>query len=288
MDSADVFSLLGDERRLEIIVALRDAPTDTVSFSDLHDAVELADSGQFNYHLSKLVGQFVAKRPEGYELTSAGRRVARAIAAGLYTQSPEITPFAIDSQCIECGSTEMEARYTDEQFQISCTACEQVIIQVSAPPSIIRDRDPIEALDAFEQWSFMQVDAVLEHDLCPYCAGPVDRTLSQDTPNQRPIEALPRYECRVCGGSVTTSFGAIAVRDPVVSAFQERHDLVDESDYYWEVDQFVGDDALEMVSDDPWRIQITFEGDDETCRVVLDDSHRIVRTEIEQRDVDAS
>ena len=123
LDPAEAFSLLGEDRRLEIIVTLDEATTDRVPFSELQDRVDIEDSGQFNYHLSQLVGHFVSKTDEGYALTAAGERFARAVAAGLYTDSPVLAPFGVGGTCNSCGEAALDASYAEEQFTIACSDC---------------------------------------------------------------------------------------------------------------------------------------------------------------------
>lgn len=235
LDPADVFSLLGDDVRLEIIAALDEATADRLPFSDLHERVGLADSGQFNYHLSQLVGHFVSKTDEGYGLTAAGERLARAVSAGLYTDSPELSPFGVDGVCNDCGAAALDAAYADEQFVISCRECGHQMLEVDAPPSLIRGRQPAEALAAFEDWSFEQVEQAYA-GICPTCGGPVDRGITEDTTEGLPFDVLPEMVCEVCGRRILTSFAAIARRDPAVDAFHERHFVDFRSKHYWETD----------------------------------------------------
>jgi len=66
------FDLLGDETRLGIIHALyceQRAGSTPIAFSALCDRTGIEDTGQFNYHLTRLCGPFVEKVPEGYSLT---------------------------------------------------------------------------------------------------------------------------------------------------------------------------------------------------------------------------
>ena len=56
----DAFELLGNETRVRILQTLGTAD-EPVPFSELHDRVGLRDSGQFNYHLDRLVGHFLQK-----------------------------------------------------------------------------------------------------------------------------------------------------------------------------------------------------------------------------------
>lgn len=63
-DSVEAFALLGDETRVAMIEALVDESRTSLdnprlSVSDLRERIGRPDSGQFNYHLDKLVGHFV-------------------------------------------------------------------------------------------------------------------------------------------------------------------------------------------------------------------------------------
>jgi len=60
-DPESAFMVLSHDLRLEILLALWDASGFSLSFSELRKAVDERDSGGFNYHLSKLLGHFVAE-----------------------------------------------------------------------------------------------------------------------------------------------------------------------------------------------------------------------------------
>lgn len=74
-----------------------------MTFSELREVVGVADSGQVNYHLHNLVGQFVTKADAGYELTTAGVRINGAIEAGAYTTDGAMDPVALETPCPTCG-----------------------------------------------------------------------------------------------------------------------------------------------------------------------------------------
>lgn len=76
-EATEAFSLLGNEARLAVLLALWDAaePFDeagswdpaegnAVPFSELRDRVGMRDSGQLNYHLGELEGHFVEQTDE--------------------------------------------------------------------------------------------------------------------------------------------------------------------------------------------------------------------------------
>jgi DNA-binding transcriptional ArsR family regulator len=151
LDSAAAFSLLGNATRLEIVSELHDGSVEPpVQFSDLYDEVEVADSAQFNYHLGKLVPHFVSKAEDGYELTAARRRLARAVTAGTYTDSPRLEPFEIDGSCYACGATALWASYESERLDIEWRDCGELVPGVGAPPTVVRGREPAEVVNAFD------------------------------------------------------------------------------------------------------------------------------------------
>lgn len=283
LDPAEAFSLLGDDVRIEIIAVLAEDTRNPLPFSELHERVGLADSGQFNYHLSKLVGQFVSKSDEGYELTVAGDRLARAIKAGLYTTSPAIEPFDVDGTCIECSESSLQASYADEKVTITCSACGHEKLKVSAPPSLFRGRDPAEALDAFEQWSFQRVKQAVS-GICPFCGGPITKGITEQTADHITLDVLPEMTCTVCDHHVLTTFEAIARRDPTVESFYDQHNLHLQSKHYWEGKDEFTEQNLERISADPFRMQVTFEADGHICTAEIDDSLTVVKTVVRRAD----
>lgn len=108
----DTFALLGNEIRISIIHALGKMPDDSLSFSALRTHVDVADSGQFNYHLKELLGSFVRRTDESeYELTYAGRRVIGAILSGTFNQRGDAQTFELNSECDVCGSPLLAVEY---------------------------------------------------------------------------------------------------------------------------------------------------------------------------------
>jgi len=103
-DPEEVFAALSDDTRVAILRALWDADEQVLSFSELREAVGIRDSGQFNYHLGKLVGQFVRETDDGYTLTRAGIQINGAIEAGAYTVEASLDPIDLDSPCPTCDS----------------------------------------------------------------------------------------------------------------------------------------------------------------------------------------
>lgn len=85
---SEAFQTLASEVRVAVLVALLRAERDgdgPRSFSELQERVGSESSAGFAYHLRQLSGHFVRKTTEGYELTPAGRRAARAVLTGAFT-----------------------------------------------------------------------------------------------------------------------------------------------------------------------------------------------------------
>lgn len=281
IDPAEAFSLLGNATRLEVVTTLRDSSVKTpLPFSRLYDRIDIDDSAQFNYHVQRLVPHFVSKTDDGYELTSAGRRIARAVAAGTYTQSSTLEPFQIDGTCYACGAASLRASYDeDELFRIECRDCDELILGVRAPPSLVRGRTPEAFVEAFDRWSQSQVTQAVR-GLCPDCGGAVEPGVTTDTRETIQFDALARFRCVVCDRIVLTSFGGIAARHPTVESFHRERDQSLQNRPYWEIPQLIAGDHVEIVSREPWLIEVSFFADGDTCRVEIGEDLEVVETTI--------
>lgn len=281
LEPADAFATLGHPLRVDIVATLhehaRDAP---LSFSTLYEAVDADGTGQFNYHLGELVPHFVARTDDGYELAAAGERLARAVTSGTFTATPELEPFEVDGRCYDCGSAPLRGAYADERFRVECEDCDQIVLDVDVPPSLVRDRDPPAFVDAFDEWSTAQVDQA-HRGLCPDCGGAVVPDIVSNTHETLSFDRLARFDCRVCGRSVVTSFGAVAARHPAVESFLEARDVDLDDRYYWKIPQYMTDEQVEVLADDPTRVRVTFHADGEACRVVLDGDLEVVETRVD-------
>lgn len=280
LDTVDAFSLLGNGTRLEITSVLHDGPVDPpVPFSTLYEHVDIGDTAKFNYHLGELRPHFVSKTDEGYQLTSAGRRVARAVVAGKYTDVPRLEPFEVDGECVACGESSLAASYEDELFTVECRACDEVVLQVRVPPTVVRGRDSGDVVDAFEQWSRFQVRQA-QHGICPDCGGAVDRDVTDDLFDAIEFDVAAIFECTVCAREVITSFATIAYWHPRVRTFHRRRGDPIRDRRLWEVDQFVGGDHVEVRSRDPLAVRVSFYADGDACHVDVDDCLDVVDVEI--------
>lgn len=189
----DAFGVLGNETRIGILRTLGDAD-DPLSFSELNDSVGMSDSGQFNYHLDKLVGHFVAKTDDGYELQRAGERVIEAVLSGAVTEDPVLERTRIDHSCHYCGAP-LEMRFEQESTTTYCTECGGAFGQSAAtddgtgpsgeegfmgilhlPPAGIKDRSPTEIHEVAFSWQ-MSENLPVAGGLCPRCSALVEKSV---------------------------------------------------------------------------------------------------------------
>lgn len=107
-DPADALAVLGNEIRISILRTLAEADG-PLTFTELREAAEVRDTGRFNYHLTKLCGQFVRETDSGYALGHAGSRVIAAVDVADGGADPVATDH--DGECPVCGEADCEKLY---------------------------------------------------------------------------------------------------------------------------------------------------------------------------------
>lgn len=189
----EAFALLGNEIRVEILRELGDADG-TVSFTELRDRVGIDRGRNFNYHLDKLLGHFVEKVENGYQLRPAGRRVVEAVLSGTITDTPTVDRTEIDLTCWYCGATTTEISYRDEVVTLYCAECggtydgssetfgpttpadQDRLGSIILPPAGIRLRSPEGIARAALSRLLLEMETVVA-DVCPRCSAPIEKSL---------------------------------------------------------------------------------------------------------------
>lgn len=296
------FGLLGNETRVSILEALWDAQAEDetpVPFSALFARVDYDDSGNFNYHLDRLVGHFVRRVEGGYELRSAGQHVVRAVLAGAMTSDPSFEPTEIDANCPYCGAT-VEAWYEDERFTARCTACPGAVgtgsehppgtfLRYEVPPAALRGRTPEEVLAAAHVLYDAKLTALLE-GVCPECGAVADRSIDvcpdHDASEDDACEACgSRHEvwidavCRNCRYARRFVAWFAVATTPAVVSFLHDHgapwDRVPFAKLTWENAHYVDAITESVASTDPLRVRVTVDLD-ATLEVVFDEALAVV------------
>jgi hypothetical protein len=289
---ADAFAIVGNETRLHILEALwaADRPA---AFSELRRSVGMRDSAQFNYHLSKLRGQFVRKTDEGYEFRQAGKAIVRAVLAGTYNQDPELEPFPVEGECVACGGG-LQASYRDEAFLIMCAECQRPHGTYPFPPGGLEDRSREEVLSAFNQRA-RHLACLTADGVCPDCNGRVRTELlePEDLPPDKvkPIaeqDLFVIHECERCNNHIVSSVGLTLLDDAEIVSFYRDHGIDLNTVRFWTLEWCISDRHLEILSRDPWRLRVTVPLGDEELRVTVDDDIAVQHTERRARTGDAA
>lgn len=272
-DATAPFALLGNETRMAAVRALadrqRDHPDDPhLGFADLRRAAGVPDSGNFNYHLDRLVGRFVAHEAAGYRLTYAGVEVAAAVAAGAYDAPEDRGPEPVDAACPLCDR-DLAARYEDGVLAVTCEAGHRVPAD-GLPAGVVADRSLREAAGLLDRRTRRHVRAVLAGD-CPLCSGPVSLAGERLSGDQPPVPVLYSGTCERCGMPYDLTAGAAVVEHPAVTAFHWEHGVDPRERRYWEF-PFVTGENTAVASSEPLRVtvDVSLEGA-ETLVLTLDD-----------------
>jgi len=272
----EVFSLLANEKRFEIIATIAEAPYDefggTLSFSELWRRTEIDDSGQFNYHLEKLVGPFVRQTDEGYKLRHAGQMLYRIAVSELLTGRGEVGPIEVDGECNECGGG-LVGRYEDEVFLVECRECGTLATGGEFPRSAASLYEPERLPVVFDRY-LRSVLYRATDEVCHWCAGPLDAETQRDESFPAATGWTVFRHCDYCGASVKTGLGTAALFHPAVISFYHDHGVDALRRPTWDLD-LVPEPPTVEVDDDPWRATLRLERDGETLTVEIDGAGRV-------------
>lgn len=279
---SNAFALLGDETRVGIVEALGEADG-PLSFSELRARVGVRDSGQFNYHLSKLIGTYVrrtdgsstnpaertpsARRSgAGYELTYAGDRIVGAILSGTYNRRGDRDAFTLESTCVHCGGAH-EAGYEDERVTVRCPTCDEALSSFGFPPDGFEGRDRSNLTRALERWVFDAVSFAAD-GICLNCSGVVVGHLTDEFGglDDRPIGV--RFDCQRCGETISLPVNVYLLRQPGVIAFYYDHGVDLAETVVWNLPH-LREETLVVESSDPWRVRSVLELEDERLDAVI-------------------
>ena len=272
----EAFDVLAHELRFEILHELN-AASDPVPFSALHDAVDVQDSGQFNYHLSKVVGPFVRKSDEGYRLSTAGKRAVGTVFAGEFSGEPlrEVAPVPMEGSCHNCN-TGLEAVFGESSVRVHCPSCGAVFTEPEIPPGALSGRDREQLPQVINRWVRRWLTSV-DLGLCEYCDGRTTTTVCRPREAAAPPwfdadsdrEVIVVYECKRCGHWTHSviSFAAL-VRPPLVS-FYHDHGINLRERPLWALD-LIERSQTSVAQETPLRVELSVTLDDETRAFVFD------------------
>ncbi len=256
------FALLGNETRVAIVRTLSGFD-DPVAFSELREAVGTQDSGQFNYHLGKLVGSFVRRTDDGYTLTLAGDRVVGALMAGAYTATVSFDPIEMDAECPECGAP-LVVEYADEHVVIRCTDCDDWRSMFPFPPGTLDQFERADLPAVFDRWLRSTFERIVA-GFCSNCGGRMDGRLDLTGDDPRVI-----YDCRQCREKSSTTATHRTQYHSATVAFGYDHGIDVMQTPMWELAHDL-DTATEVVDEDPPTVRVALTLDEETLTLTLDE-----------------
>lgn len=289
VDPDEVFATLGDEIRIDILQALWEMEDERASFSELYDRADVDDSGQFNYHLNKLVGRFVEKADEGYTLTDRGRLINGAITAGAFTMHGSIDPITLGEPCPGCGDDRIFT-YDGEAVAVQCDSC-PVGLGFTVPPGVFagytREQVPVVA-SRYIRSSFNQIAS----GFCFYCKGKMEPTIDSLDEVFSPIDEhsaeipvhidtrideIPwvRFTCDRCQSSPTAGLDLLLLDHPLVADFYYDNGVDVRDVPIWGLG--IGNPDRAAIRDrNPFRASVTYAIDGKELTLVVDDSITVV------------
>ena len=270
--AASAMGSLADEDRLAILLALRD--WQSLPFVELQEAAGFADSGRFNYHLDRLLGRFVRKTDDGYELRAAGAKAVDIVTDERFGASPPPVERAVDADCPTCGAT-LRATYAEENVEVGCPDCSTLVHYGYFPPRARTSRDPEELFDAYAKGVWREF-TLADEGVCPYCSGRMATRVERESDHHLQYPAVS--DCHDCGAEVATAVGLRLLADPAVVSFLHDHGVAVDDRPFWTFDFCIDDSDVSVVSEDPFRVAVPIEQGDERLSVTVDAAGDVVET----------
>jgi DNA-binding transcriptional ArsR family regulator len=283
-DPEAVFGVLSNETRVAVLEALQDADGHEATFSELRDAVGMTDPGQFNYHLNKFTGRFVASTDDGYRLTQAGKQMAGALASGAFTVSGELDPIELSNPCQACGDT-LTLSYENEIVRVACDSC-SAVSAFAVPPAVLAGRDRETIPDVASRYLRTTIRQQYS-GFCWYCNGRVESTVApastHDAADAIPMDALGEavdgldhlpwvsFDCRRCGATASTSLETVLLDHPAVAGFYHDHGVDVERRLVWSFPP-VSAVSMAIPRREPLRATVTYSVDGDERTLVTDAS----------------
>ncbi|APW97547.1 transcriptional regulator [Halobiforma lacisalsi AJ5] len=299
LDPAEAFALVSNETRLAILEALWAADERPVSFSELRREVGMRDSAQFNYHLQKLTGHFVAQEdgvsaseatggsPDGrsdggYTFRHAGEKVVRSVIAGTFNEQPTVEPFPVEGDCVSCRGP-LRAVYEDERLRIECRDCGQRHGEYDFPPGGLNDRTPEEIAEAFDQ-RVRHLHCLAADGVCPECSGRMESRIVEEGECCLGVGLRVDHECAQCGHTLCSAAGLRLLDHSAVVGFHRERGVALEDRPYWTLPWCVTDEYTHVLEREPYRLEVRIPLEGDLLAVTMDGDLNVLETRVETGD----
>jgi ssDNA-binding Zn-finger/Zn-ribbon topoisomerase 1 len=300
----EAFAALGHDIRVGILEALASSTRveRPLSFSTLRERVGTVDSAKFNYHLDEVVGHFVDRSENGYDLLPAGERVAEAVLSGAVTDEAVMDRVAIDESCPYCGAA-VEVSYRGERVAAFCPSCDGAYAMSSGriekdapadygflgyldlPPAGLTDRSPTEVHETALRWHLSE-QLLAATGTCPRCSAPFEEWLTLCEAHDPGDGTCPNCEnryaahhsarCTNCVYSRRATFGLSLLDDTRLQSFLSGHGVNLVTPEYDTFAACVLNYDEDVHSADPFEASLTFTAGDERLTLTVDDDLDVV------------
>ncbi|TKX68566.1 ArsR family transcriptional regulator [Halorubrum sp. SP9] len=276
------FGLVASDTRIEILRALWDVRVsdgEGASFSELRERVGVSDGGRFNYHLGKLVPEFVRKREERYSLTHTGAKLIGDAVSGAYTETdgPSVRQAAVgDCHISDCdGSTTVE--YRDGELRFGCDTCDRRPDAVPVPPIVVESNDADDVPVVGSRFSMLTVERT-NRGFCHLCDGPIEQTVARFHPDFEPdldgsVDVI--HECRACGEWRRSGARGTLIGHPATVSLLYDAGIDYRAVPHWE-QTWLNEATERVVDEDPVRVAVTAPIGGTEHRFTLDGSLDVV------------
>ncbi|SFC37327.1 hypothetical protein SAMN05444422_107253 [Halobiforma haloterrestris] len=281
-DPSDAFQALGNEIRMSILDTMLertdgDGPS-RVSFSTLFEASDVDTSAGFAYHLEQLVGLYLHRHDDGYELTYAGERIARTIATGTYTHRVDQPPVELEGPCPFCDRRDLEARSADNVVTITCGDCGRSLLRLGVPPAGAEAHGD-EFPAAFDRYHRHRLGLAAD-GVCPDCSGDVSGRLV--TPRAAVADELPteyaehvqvEFSCHSCGIELRCPVTLAVLDHPAIVSFYHEHGEDVSERPIWNVGH---EWAETILSEEPLAVRVVAELEGDVLALYVDEHASVV------------
>jgi len=281
----DVFGLLGNDTRVDVLRALWEAQTadeDPLSFSTLRDRTGVRDSGRFNYHLEKLCPEFVRKRDGGYTLTHAGEQLMGDAVSGTYTAVEErtVAPTTVGDCSVQGCDGRTEVTYRDGNAVFGCDTCDRTPDRTPAPPIIVDAPGHGSLPETASQYSLVLAERT-NRGFCHLCDGPVERTVTRLHPEYEPIldgAVDVIHVCEACGNRRRSGSRTVLIGHPAVVSLLYDAGVDYRTTPIWE-QTWLTEATERLVDTAPARVVVTVTIDGTEHTFTLDEHLEVVEWE---------
>jgi hypothetical protein len=291
--AADVFGLLSDETRVDVLraIALAQSERDVaesgsgvtaLSFSEVYERVDVDNTSKLSYHLGELVGTFLRKDDEHYSFTHAGEQIVRFILAENYEQPPDFGPQETAGTCLFCGASPLIAGVSEQYFTVTCPDCERPVFAHKVTPAEGRTHGD-DALVGRVKRRMAADYAQVRQGACPECGGRVDSDVRELDAGMLPegAELLAVDRCTECLRQYNSPLPYAVAYHPASVAFHWERGVDITNEAPWTFHDHLRTDrwTAERASTDPEEYEVVYrEGDDE-LRFRLDADGAVAWTE---------